>query len=478
MAKQKKTAYCLLAAALLLCASMVLGVTNTHSNYRSAACWNTILQPNRASRVDSDCLVPGGQIVMLKPIVKATEVEIQCWADGPLDGILTWEYANKLQQPLLDVELEKTGVSLDEEKTSVILYLTPTKEATALVNDQELDILVTLDAGDQVLEGTFRVLLPGLAEPERPESPEQPGGPDDAYEVTEDTQQVEFDFDSVEVSMEQSNTETDGTEPGGEEGASGDAGSGESDPENGDPEAGDGENTGAAEESRYELLGSFDTTTLGEFSVKASLPILMDFPWESERFRLRLEEDSLPAHTRYSPDGGETWYMLYYGGAINMDTDELITVEGSECLLLDLTYTGWSGPLSLEVTAYAEDGWYESWCESYPHAVLFGTQSAKTPMMLSEERDIVLALPADWNDCGTELVLERMSGHDEDARPVYVPVEDGSIEVDFVDYAAIVSVGDVFPEAGTYRLTISYDYCGISFAQTQVTFFVNYSGDA
>ena len=64
----------------------------------------------------------------------------------------------------------------------------------------------------------------------------------------------------------------------------------------------------------------------------------------------------------------------------------------------------------------------------------------------------------------------------EDGTTRYEPVPDGVISVHFGCGLVELSVGDMLPSAGTYRLSIEYSFNDICFAQSSHTFFVNYSG--
>jgi hypothetical protein len=64
----------------------------------------------------------------------------------------------------------------------------------------------------------------------------------------------------------------------------------------------------------------------------------------------------------------------------------------------------------------------------------------------------------------------------EDGTARYELVPDGVISVRFGCGLVELSVGDMLPSAGTYRLSIEYSFNDICFAQSSHTFFVNYSG--
>ena len=95
-------------------------------------------------------------------------------------------------------------------------------------------------------------------------------------------------------------------------------------------------------------------------------------------------------------------------------------------------------------------------------------------MILTEEKPLVLPVSESWSGCGKRISLEHLTDWD---GVEYVEFAGDSIRVDIQDTAVTVSMGDTLPEAGTYRLTVEYSYGDIPFAQSQITFFVNYSGE-
>ena len=99
-------------------------------------------------------------------------------------------------------------------------------------------------------------------------------------------------------------------------------------------------------------------------------------------------------------------------------------------------------------------------------------------MVLTENKPLALPLTESWAECGERVTLERLTAQNSDAsRAEYEEIFCDSINVSLEDASVTVSVGDSLPEAGTYRLTIEYSYGDIYFAQSQITFFVNYSGE-
>lgn len=213
--------------------------------------------------------------------------------------------------------------------------------------------------------------------------------------------------------------------------------------------------------------------TLSEFSLSGMLPVSLKIPETWTQLNVTLSNGDFPSFTRYSADGGENWFMLYYGGEIEIDSANPV-VYGlyGMCLLLDLSGTDWEDMTSIYVyaEAYTEEGKYVGETVSTPYVRLFSTQRARTPLVMGAGESLVLPLPEAWASCEQEITLERLGTYG------YEFVNDGSIGMDIGSDAVLVWAETPLPQAGTYRLTIRYSYGGVSFAQSQITFFINYSG--
>lgn len=147
-------------------------------------------------------------------------------------------------------------------------------------------------------------------------------------------------------------------------------------------------------------------------------------------------------------------------------------------LLLDLSYTSWdsSWPVELDCRAYTPNGWYSSLAKTSPRAMLFGTQSLDTPIMLTADWPLTFPILVSGEGSQRQYTLERLSAWGELGFEV---INSDTIQIAESSDGAVVtiSMGENLPEAGTYRLTIDYSYYGVAFAQSQITFFVNYSGE-
>lgn len=228
-------------------------------------------------------------------------------------------------------------------------------------------------------------------------------------------------------------------------------------------------------QEEQETSGELSVSSLADFSLKGYLPISMILPANSMTLTATLGSDTLPAFTRYSVDGGETWFMLYYGGQIRVDAAEMPLFESGQSLLVDLYYTEWdsANPVRLSIIVYTETGVYTGEVVSEATAPLFRTRAAMTPLIMNADNSLVFAVSENWSQCEAELCLERLELYD--GVLSYSQVTDDSIYVEFGEADVSVEAGAVLPLAGTYRLTIFYRYGGICFAESEIIFFANYS---
>lgn len=224
------------------------------------------------------------------------------------------------------------------------------------------------------------------------------------------------------------------------------------------------------------VIGELSVSTLDSFSLEGSLPISMILPENGTTLTVSLNGSALPAFTRYSVDGGESWYMLYYGGNICADIAQMPAFDNGQCLLLDLYRTDWDSTetLYLSVAADTQEGRYTGGAVSEADVVLFQTRTVETPLMMSASSPLELPVPESWTACEKEVRLNQLELYD-DGMPVYREVTDDSIRIEFGEGDVTVSAGDTLPAAGTYCLTIRYKYSGICFAESEITFFVNHS---
>ena len=105
--KQKKTIYWFLLAAVFMLAAAVLSVSGSKSYYANQVIWNTLLHAD--ATITSDCLRPGGQIILLGDVTEESTVEVRFQSAYSVYATLHCELAESDQETYL------TAFTADEE---------------------------------------------------------------------------------------------------------------------------------------------------------------------------------------------------------------------------------------------------------------------------------------------------------------------------------------------------------------------------
>ena len=516
--QQKITAYCFLLAAALLLVAGILGTGNIQASYVNKAVWNTVIHPREP--VTSNCLTSDGQVILLGELTEQRQIEV--WLESPVEDIgeLSLEWKDPTHEAYLTASLAEDTVRLSKERTYGYIDLTPTDLALELEEDVEIEILVTMtpQAEGETLYGVFRLTLPGK-EIEKLKPGETGIRPGETAVLTFAFEEV-FNVDGIflvsdvkrliseyDIYVEDAG-ETDAVveedrlwavppaEPtktdvsvSVEVTLKEDAAPGEMCTVSFVGIYGDGNDKPGNEVDIYqtmnivvlepepEVIGSLAVNTLADFSLNGSLPASMTLPEDCLMLTATLADDELPAFTRYSVDGGESWYMLYDAGQISVDAAEMPVFESGQSLLLDMYHTEWdrANPLRLSVIAHTEEGMYSGEVVSEATASLLQSQSVTTPLIINTRNSLAFSVSENWAECETNVYLTHLEPDDVDSELLYREVTDDSIRINIDGNYLSVQVGDTLPPAGTYCLTISYYYGGICFAESEITFFVNYS---
>ncbi|MBQ4504713.1 MAG: hypothetical protein II983_03490 [Firmicutes bacterium] len=436
-------------------------VTSDHHN---RAMWNTLLQPFQG--VTSDVLVPleEEQIVLLGELTKDNIGEKEfLWmyfqSETEEVGRLDYDFVDPDQEKYLNVTVLDREIYLSEITTYGGIYLELTEEAAVVTEEIVVDFTVSLTTETSMLTSIFRAILPASNGTE---------SEDDLIDILEE---------AVPLTMI---TSGGGIEEGDSGGGILSSGGGITLPK---------------------TKGKLHMTTLDDYYIDALIPVMIDIPKEAGTVTVSLLEGNdpvaFPRLTRYSVDDGESWTLLYFSDMLRVHySDMLQTIEGS-CLLLDLSRTvdvneeekddaaaKVDGDTFLKIYAECETETKElsGKVATRPNAMTFNTDTMKSPMILELEDTLLFPLVKSWTEAAEDGVIleKRVPAEDEPMGYGYelVDPKQGKIDVILNDEALIVRTGNYYPEAGTYRLTIDYRFCDIHFADTVITFFVNYSDGA
>ena len=227
-------------------------------------------------------------------------------------------------------------------------------------------------------------------------------------------------------------------------------------------------------------------STLAAFDPDADLPLLVLPEEDTTRVVLGFgtEEDGVititefPRYTRYSLDG-ENYFMFYFGGLIELDT----TAVAEKALLLDLGAIGLSRNQAVPLAARAYDG-RKLLGSTSTHSVAEADidYAMNTKVITDNVPNLILTLPDEWKGCRLDYEVSLLVANQETGVMRYQSVKLGdSLKANHSIGASsphwlTFELGEEKPQPGTYRLSMSWTFEGICFAQTQTTFFINYSG--
>ena len=267
--------------------------------------------------------------------------------------------------------------------------------------------------------------------------------------------------------------------------------------------------------------------TLGKFDSNGMLPVRLVMTDNVTSIRLGLgrsytddREDPegtpldvlpLPYHTRFSLDGGKSYYMLGSSSVAEFTVEDIRELE----VLLDFRYTGMTDGTGFRLVMDAYEG--ENLAANCTQTTICSAPSASVkavvydraeyearptaeqleesgaePVKLTGEKDswvlnqhtvLELTLPNEWQEAELVYNIELLTVE-----------EDGSLAYKRIDPAAsglvvthndnerehnlVLTIGDRLPQAGTYRINMEWTYGNICYIRKQTTFFINYAADA
>lgn len=425
------------------------------------------------------------------------------------------------------------------------LTIRPTEVARTTAHEAlKLHVLVTWGKD---LWGTFQVMLPEVkgeesgetpAEPAPPETPEEPEEPEKTETPGKDTEapenpgnedgpgndeetgnneetdnngdsgdngELQNDEDNEDNKVSPNSEETDNNEdPEDSKGPdNSEDPEGSKEPDNNEEPKDNGESKEPEKSEEPETPAEpakpgIHMESLESFDMNQLLPLKLTLSEEVTAIRLGLWQDgvlvgetmtdpsitSLPAGTRFSLNGGKSYYMLYSGKALELSNGSLTSLN----LLLDLSCTGLNTKkeLVLGMEAYAGENLLKR-CALTVKAdavaaklmVPEGTGEA-SGRILTRGSTLTLELPMDWKQAQMEQTLEILTLNAA-GESVYETVNLNSsawkmeIVSDEKTHSLQLQPGQTLPQAGTYRLTITWRYEAICYARTQTTFFINYA---
>lgn len=443
MTKRNTNTYWLLLTGILLLVSAAMLIRPTRSHYINTTVWNTALYAEESAVPAGNCLVKGGETILLGKLSTQTdETGAAVASQYPFTLIGTMEDLN-LSVNYSDgsaVSYLTAAVTAEQnESGSIDAVLTLTPDLTVAHPEVTADITVTWTVEMESFSSVFQITVP---------------------EVTVAAEKPD-------------DTTTDGTEETG----------GETGTDTGETTQPTEETPAAAATTGAVVLtvtapGTYDTTGLlpVHIGVEGTVnAIYLGKPKTNEDGTVTMGE--LPAFTRYSVDGGTSWTLLYGGGLIEL-------TEGGT-VLLDLTRTGLelTASQTLYVQAYTEESLAQQAEFTAVAAAILPQERVVTPRVVTASDGTQISLPGQWKDA--ELTW-TVSGRNADG--TYTPIEDLTaigLTVEKITGESgdtlniqLTPESGVKPAPGTYKLRLQWSWQSAGFAETELTFFVNYVVDA
>lgn len=469
---------------------------------------------------------------------KTTEVSFWLKSHGaPAAGKLAWSVSDpELAQYLrLNMKVGPLSIDPDEEielmkdiPMAFTLTMTPTDIARSTAHGiLKINVLVTW--GEEMW-GTFQIILPEVKEKE--ETSEESEDPDGTSEDEKTEEENTHEEDPVQDNSEEEKfledqrdllasitgneeEDSDQPEPSEEQASSSEGTDQEDESENSDetkePDS-DGETETTPEDTkdqpiRLETLSRFDPAE------KLPLKIVLTDNITSVRLGVQVTEEEetrfepFPDYTRFSLDRGKSYYMMYDGYiaefaiepmtslSVLLDFSNTKLAEDDEVFLAMQAYEGETLVRSCQIKTTADA---MASCQTLVHPINQETQAVNflagdTQREAEEQQDygwrsrslsrnnaLEFTLPMEWLDAEMEYSVEMLTMTEAQTLE-YVPVtlSQTGLYGTYMDYDLthnlVLRIGEKLPRAGTYRLNMKWSYEGICYAQTQTTFFINYS---
>lgn len=227
--------------------------------------------------------------------------------------------------------------------------------------------------------------------------------------------------------------------------------------------------------------------TIAEIDRTGYIPVVLRSN-ESDEITVSMNGKHFPEFTRYSTDGGNTWYLMYGAGNISLK------VSKESIVLLDIPYEAVSETTEITITA-KQNGTRNSATVKFTDIILPEStliiskefthiKTGKEPDKILYVSGIAAEAPLCWDDpkCTVEMLTE-----DDDGKKTYIPLiidEESTLQIKIenvemkdgsVKQIVALVMGEDYAPAGTYRLKCNWEYEGVCYMQAEIPFFINYS---
>lgn len=537
MAKKPIKVYWLLLTVVLALAATVLSVNPSQARFENTVAWTTVLTEGKAA-VTSDWLQPisdpATTILLgempLEGEQVGTLVEFTLQSSADTTGVL--KYSVKMEHvPYMQIQMEPSGpVTLEKGKpVTVQMRLLPTQQTLGTVHEaMEVPVQISWESS---LQGDFLVEIPARTQAQIDAAkPAEPIVPSDPTVPTEPDTQPEQGGEGEEDPTEPTTPEAQdvSTEEPADQGGAAASGSGIM-PRTGSVAAEPEPQTATEPQTVTEEGENEDNKlilhTPKSVSAKTILPLKLEIGKSVTSAQIGLTNeaqnliDVFPSRTRFSLNNGSTYYKFYQEGLIeidNQDAEALRTVN----IQLDLSETDAASNKALYLGVQGHSAMIE---KPFMHTLIGDMESARVEgsQILSLENPVRVSLPEEWQDYPMTYTVRRVilkDGENDTTVKSYesVPVflaelrdetvaetpETETTETQAAETQATepqepelppmgslvmtpvitaeglrqmeFSAADSQLPAGTYVMELTWEYEGITFGHTRVTFFVNF----
>lgn len=497
MRKRKTSVYCLLLLAVLILTGAVLSVGETQARYINTVVWNTYVEP-MADEAEAVTFTPADSLTVLLGEMDGNTDSVQFYVQSPsgATGSLTWS-----EDAELEIRMQQGDAVLNRNDSLTLPAETPVKLVMILTDQGQpreaktVEVAVTwteipqegeTEEAPETLTATFRVELAAVEEPtepptEAPSTEEPTEEPTEAVSepATEPAAPPAGEEDQEPVAEETSEPSTEETTAPAEE-----------EPSEEEP------TEPPLAKLELEALSCFDPAQVLPFWISAEngATVRLGFGTYADAASAA-EMQPFPVNTRFSLDGGQSWFLLYRKDTVSLDLS-----GETQLVLLDLSGAALATGSPLTLMA---EGWSETTQPAQATATvtpLLQTCTMESRIM-AKYKPLQLTLTEHWpisteetpTDYSVTYSVERLvvtgsadEGYGKEYEPVELPAENAGVEeqtgtmlaADRTGQTLTIRTGSTLPPPGTYRLSLNWTYREICIGQTQVTFFINYLNDS
>lgn len=402
--------------------------------------------------------------------------------------------SNQTDMPVSDEGITQgDGKAADENAENIVMLAAENADTTTDAAEPENAEESPADAPEDEPENTDE-------EPRIPE--DEPENPNEEPDIPEEEPENPEDDSSGNPDAVPDEGDTEREDPS------------ETPEENDDPE-----DPSSDEKTEENPESPIQMKTIGNFDLSHQLPVVLKLEENVTSIRLGLKGQPakegdrtlvpFPDNTRLSLNQGSSYYSMYNGYICEFALQEMTSLP----LLLDFSHTTLQADkeLTLAMEAYAGDELLavceattvinaQVFCQVHPESLLeeeaqqeeSGSEGTAQPdaqlltdesparYVLDQDTFLRFTFPESWKEADLEYSVEFLTlTEDQELEYTTVTLSTQALSAEYTEdedkHTLIFKIGETLPQAGTYRVNIKWSFEEICYAQTQTTFFINYS---